>query len=287
MMFGPRRQPRRGTTNTDVSPEVVPGTSASIPLNPAPTTVDTTASSAEASWWRWLPWPQSSSPSPPWSSGAGASSGGATRGGGGSGSGSKLPFVVAGNLALATAACAWLVSSSLLGVNGQPDKYMTAASWKEFLSVGGDGGASWFARWNAMAQPRIDELAALAEAEAAENGRNGIGGDTGIDGNGGHAEPFRVAMVGDSTMMQQHGVICAFLGERADRRFDPAMHQEECCIDTLPRRRQLQEVPLATAGGDASVDVSPGENHNSTSRSGDNGDAEGPGISVGGGPAES
>lgn len=57
-------------------------------------------------------------------------------------------------------------------------------------------------------QPRIDALAAIAEAEGLE---------------GGNTEPFRVSMVGDSTMMQQHGVICAFLGERAGRRFDPAV----------------------------------------------------------------
>ena len=58
-----------------------------------------------------------------------------------------------------------------------------------------------------MIQARIDQLAAIAEAEGRERGNA--------------AEPFRVTMVGDSTMMQQYGVVCAFLGERPGRRFDP------------------------------------------------------------------
>lgn len=36
-------------------------------------------------------------------------------------------------------------------------------------------------------------------------------------------EPFLVTMVGDSTMMQQHGVVCAYLAEREGSRFDPAV----------------------------------------------------------------
>lgn len=67
-----------------------------------------------------------------------------------------------------------------------------------------------------MVQPRIDKLAALAEAD-----RNG--GDASSSGGGGTQQPFRVAMVGDSTMMQQHGVICAFLAERAGSLFDAAV----------------------------------------------------------------
>lgn len=69
-----------------------------------------------------------------------------------------------------------------------------------------------------MVQPRIDELAALAEAERNE-------GDASRGDEGGTLQPFRVAMVGDSTMMQQHGVICAFLAERAGSLFDPAVRE--------------------------------------------------------------
>lgn len=58
-----------------------------------------------------------------------------------------------------------------------------------------------------MIQPRLDRLVAIAEAEGGE----------------GTTEPFRVAMVGDSTMMHQNGGICAFLAERPGRRFDPAV----------------------------------------------------------------
>lgn len=73
-----------------------------------------------------------------------------------------------------------------------------------------------------MAQPRIDQLVSLAEAES--KGRED--GGTRLNNNyGNRVEPFRVTMVGDSTMMQQHGVICAFLGERPDRRFDPAVRR--------------------------------------------------------------
>lgn len=68
---------------------------------------------------------------------------------------------------------------------------------------------------NAMVQPRIDQLvAAIAASETATSRRGG--GDV-------KAEPFRVALVGDSTMMMQSGVICAFLAERPGRRFDPAV----------------------------------------------------------------
>lgn len=69
-----------------------------------------------------------------------------------------------------------------------------------------------------MAQPRIDQLAALVESSE----REGEGGSD-HDGDSGGRGPFRVALVGDSTMMQQHGVLCAFLGERPGRRFDPSV----------------------------------------------------------------
>lgn len=71
-----------------------------------------------------------------------------------------------------------------------------------------------------MVQPRIDQLVAvIAESETATSRRSGEGSS------GDKAEPFRVALVGDSTMMMQSGVICAFLGERPGRRFDPAVSQ--------------------------------------------------------------
>lgn len=57
-----------------------------------------------------------------------------------------------------------------------------------------------------MIQLRIDDLAALAEAE----------GDEG-------SAPYLVTMVGDSTMMQQHGLVCAYLAEREGRQFDSAV----------------------------------------------------------------
>lgn len=57
-----------------------------------------------------------------------------------------------------------------------------------------------------MVQARINQLADIVESEGMERGIT---------------KPFRVTMVGDSTMMQQHGVMCAFLGERPGRRFDP------------------------------------------------------------------
>eukprot|EP00752_Nemacystus_decipiens_P008997 g8032.t1 len=83
-----------------------------------------------------------------------------------------------------------------------------------------------------MVQPRIDQLvAAIAASETAAR-RSSSEGNLGDN-----IEPFRVALVGDSTMMMQSGVICAFLGERPGRRFDPAVHNEECCVDTLPRRQ--------------------------------------------------
>lgn len=69
-----------------------------------------------------------------------------------------------------------------------------------------------------MAQQRIDHLVALVESE-----RDGSSDDGGGCGGGHGGEPFRVALVGDSIMMQQHGVLCAFLGERSGRRFDIAV----------------------------------------------------------------
>ncbi|CAM9213547.1 unnamed protein product, partial [Laminaria digitata] len=73
-----------------------------------------------------------------------------------------------------------------------------------------------------MMQARIDQLALIAEARE----------DT--------TEPFRVMMVGDSTMEHQYGTICSFLGERGGRRFDPEVSQNGtpgCCVDTTEEKR--------------------------------------------------
>eukprot|EP00904_Undaria_pinnatifida_P006291 jgi/Undpi1/2792/HiC_scaffold_14.g06169.m1 len=151
------------------------------------------------------------------------------RGGGGRGGAAITPRTILKSprrhffaVGAATAAAA-LACTSLLPRRGdaQPSKYMHGAAWKAFLGGSGGKAPSWFERWNAMVQPRIDELAAMAESEGRESGAGG--------------DPFTVTMVGDSTMMQQHGVMCAFLGERPGRRFDPKKNQEKCCVDTLPR----------------------------------------------------
>ena len=80
-----------------------------------------------------------------------------------------------------------------------------------------------------MVQPRIDQLVeAIAASEMATNRR---GGEDDAEIN---TEPFRVALVGDSTMMMQSGVICAFLAERPGRRFDPQ------ASDVMVTRRQVK-----------------------------------------------
>lgn len=53
-------------------------------------------------------------------------------------------------------------------------------------------------------QAKLDLLASIAEERE----------DT-------ETEPFRVLMIGDSTMSHQFGAICGFMGEREGRRFDP------------------------------------------------------------------
>eukprot|EP00752_Nemacystus_decipiens_P015670 g13984.t1 len=165
---------------------------------------------------------------------------------------SRLPMMLVGGIAAAAAAVVGLLASvaRLPNAAAQPEKYMNGAQWKAFLAASREDGPSWFARWNTMVQPRIDQLVALAESE-----RDGKGvGDVDADGGG---EPFRLTLVGDSTMMQQHGVLCAFLGERPGRRFDPAVHQEECCVDTLPRghpqpaRKGANNPSLAVGSGNA------------------------------------
>lgn len=56
---------------------------------------------------------------------------------------------------------------------------------------------------NPVMQARIGQLAEIAEAREDKT------------------EPFRVMMVGDSTMEHQYGAMCSYLGEREGRRFDP------------------------------------------------------------------
>ncbi|CAN0180010.1 unnamed protein product [Pylaiella littoralis] len=133
-----------------------------------------------------------------------------------------LPMVLIGSLSAAVTAWAALALVSFSTAKAQPDKYMTGGDWKTFFTQGKRRDTTWWIGWNSMIQPRIDELAALVESDREKS----------------HSGPFRVTMVGDSTMMQQHGAVCSFLGERPGRRFDPSKHQEECCIDTPPQRSQ-------------------------------------------------
>ncbi|CAN0433950.1 unnamed protein product, partial [Ectocarpus fasciculatus] len=74
--------------------------------------------------------------------------------------------------------------------------------WKKYLSS--EDGNAWFDSWNKFMQAKLDVLASIAEERA----------DT-------ETEPFRVLMIGDSTMSHQFGAICGFMGEREGRRYDP------------------------------------------------------------------
>ena len=44
---------------------------------------------------------------------------------------------------------------------------------------------------------------------------------------GTETDPYLVFMVGDSTMSHQYGAICAFMGERDGRRYDPDVRNQE------------------------------------------------------------
>ncbi|CAN0429265.1 unnamed protein product [Ectocarpus fasciculatus] len=71
-------------------------------------------------------------------------------------------------------------------------------------------------------QPKLDVLAAMVE----DQDQQGTSSE----------KPFRVLMVGDSTMSHQYGAICAFMGEREGRRYNPEVSQHGspgCCMDTL------------------------------------------------------
>ncbi|CAM9288249.1 unnamed protein product [Scytosiphon promiscuus] len=96
---------------------------------------------------------------------------------------------------------------------------LCAKWWKEYLSS--SDGLSWFDPWNPFMQAKLDVMAAIAEQRGHDK-----------------TEPFRVLMVGDSTMSHQFGAMCAFIGEREGRRFDPEYTQKQspgCCMDTLPK----------------------------------------------------
>ncbi|CAN0256736.1 unnamed protein product [Pylaiella littoralis] len=90
--------------------------------------------------------------------------------------------------------------------------------WKEFLS--GEEGNSWFDSWNHVVQAKFDVLASIAEEREHTE-----------------TEPYRVLMVGDSTMGHQFGAVCGFMGERGGRRYDPEVRASQkkngCCMDTL------------------------------------------------------
>ncbi|CAN0390024.1 unnamed protein product [Pylaiella littoralis] len=137
-----------------------------------------------------------------------------------------LPLMPVRSYSAAVTAWATLVLVSLFTADAQPHRFENGGTWKARMSRVDGVGSSWWGRWNSMIQPRIDELVAVLESDRERN----------------HSWPFRVTMVGDSTMMHQHGVVCGFLGERPGRRFDPTQHQEECCIDTLPREVHNSEV---------------------------------------------
>ncbi|CAM9179910.1 unnamed protein product [Ectocarpus sp. 12 AP-2014] len=95
---------------------------------------------------------------------------------------------------------------------------MKGAHWKKYLTS--EDGNAWFEPWNHVMQAKLDVLAALVENQ--QGGRR--------------EKPFRVLMVGDSTMRHQYGALCGFMGEREGRRYNPRRAQyghPGCCMDTL------------------------------------------------------
>ncbi len=75
---------------------------------------------------------------------------------------------------------------------------------------------------NKVIQGKLDALAVIAEQRGADK-----------------TDPFRVLMVGDSTMSHQYGAICGFMAEREGRRYDP---------DVRAPQRLLQP-PSVVVGG--------------------------------------
>ena len=63
-------------------------------------------------------------------------------------------------------------------------------------------------------QAKFEELAMIAESDAAREVAAARGEDP-------SAKPYRILMVGDSTMRHQFGAVCGFLAERPGKRFDP------------------------------------------------------------------
>ncbi|CAM9373258.1 unnamed protein product [Ectocarpus sp. 12 AP-2014] len=95
---------------------------------------------------------------------------------------------------------------------------MKGAHWKKYLTS--EDGNAWFKPWNHVMQAKLDVLAALVENQ--QGGRR--------------EKPFRVLMVGDSTMRHQYGALYGFMGEREGRRYNPRRAQyghPGCCMDTL------------------------------------------------------
>lgn len=74
-------------------------------------------------------------------------------------------------------------------------------------------------------QAKFDELAAIAESEASRAVAASRGDDP-------SSTPYRILMVGDSTMKHQFGAACGFLAERPGKRFDPKV-----CEDRAQDRR--------------------------------------------------
>ncbi|CAM9845759.1 unnamed protein product [Ectocarpus sp. 12 AP-2014] len=104
------------------------------------------------------------------------------------------------------------------------DAMITGGHWKEYLTS--EKGNAWFEPWNHVMQAKLDVLAAIVEDEQESSSSTSS------------EKPFRVLMVGDSTMSHQYGAICGFMGEREGRRYDPeeAQHGSPgCCMDTLPK----------------------------------------------------
>eukprot|EP00903_Cladosiphon_okamuranus_P016931 g15607.t1 len=101
------------------------------------------------------------------------------------------------------------------------DCYEPCANWwKKYLSS--EEGNSWFDQWNTFIQAKLDVLAVIAEEREEDT----------------QTEPYRVLMVGDSTMRHQFGSLCGFMAEREGRWFDPEQEQRGspgCCMDTLSK----------------------------------------------------
>lgn len=68
-------------------------------------------------------------------------------------------------------------------------------------------------------QAKFNELAVIAESEASRAVAASRGNDP-------SSTPYRILMVGDSTMKHQFGAACGFLAERHGKRFDPKVCED-------------------------------------------------------------